>query len=98
MNINDSEQSVSEVHPEAPLNLITEEAATDNRWAPNVAREARGRLGAMAFHETMLMDEIRRLLPAELNATTGVTLGLRLQNSVCVCVPIIVKRGLESDK
>ena len=65
--------------PGAPVDQVASEAALANRWSPTVAREARGRLGAMAYHERRVFDEIRRLLPPVLDANTGITFGLRVR-------------------
>ena len=64
-------------HPGATVDLVCSEATIANCWAPNVEREARGRLSAMAFHERRIMEELRRLLPPELFTNSTITLALR---------------------
>jgi len=36
----------------------------------------------MAFHERRIFEELRRLLPVELNSNSGIMLGLRLHELV----------------
>ena len=68
--------------PGAPVDQVSSDAALANRWSPSVAREARGRLGAMAYHERRIFDEFRRLLPPTLDANSGITLGLRMRELI----------------
>ena len=82
MCIRDSLSSMLWNFPGAPVDQVSSEADLANRWSPSVAGEARGCLGAMAFHERRIFDELRRLLPHTLDSNSGITLGLRLQELI----------------
>ena len=60
--------------PGAPVDQVASEATLANRWSPSVAREARGSLGVMAYHERRIFEELRRLLPPVLDANSELPL------------------------
>lgn len=69
-------------HLTASVDDISAEAATANRWAPHIAREARARLGAMSYHHNSIFEELRRLMPAQLNETNARAFGARMQQFI----------------
>ena len=70
--------------PRAPVDQVASEAALANRWSPSIAREARGRLRAMAYHERRIFEELRHLMPPVLDANSGITFGLRVRELIAV--------------